>query len=298
VVLYEMLTGEIPYLGDDPIAAAIKRLDDEPPRPRGVNPAVPEELDALVVRLLAKDPQDRYASAASLSEDLRRVRDGLPPIAAGLEEGAIERNITYTGITRRTAATPEKASRPPARLGRRRTLALSLAALLLGVAVIVGLAWPLGGDTPSNQRLPDQAVAEKVEVPAVVGLSLNGAQKRLAEKGLELGSQDEAPSEAVAKGLVMGQNPAARTRVDRGRAVNVVLSTGQSQEPVSRVSPSATATASSATSSPASGEMAEEAAKAEEKRREVARKRAEERREEAQERAEERRKEQQEKRQQ
>jgi tRNA A-37 threonylcarbamoyl transferase component Bud32 len=286
VVLYEMLTGELPYQGDDPIATAMKRLDEPPPNPREVNPAVPEELDALVVKLLAKAPEDRYASAASLSQDLRRVRDGLPPVAAGPGESTTERNISDTGMTR-----------PPAGLGRRRTLALSLAALLLGVALFVGVAWAVGRDTP-NQSLPDQVVAEKVEVPGVVGLSLNEAQKRLAEEDLELGSRDEASSGAVAEGLVMGQDPAAQTRVDPGRAVNVVLSTGQPQEPAPQISTSATATASPATASPASSEAAEEAAKAEEKRREEAQKRAEERRKEAQDRAEERRKEQQDRREQ
>lgn len=60
VVLIEMLTGELPYQGDDPIATAMKRLGEPPPNPREVNPAVPEELDALVVKLLAKAPEDRY----------------------------------------------------------------------------------------------------------------------------------------------------------------------------------------------------------------------------------------------
>ncbi len=289
VVLYEMLTGELPYQGEDPIATAMKRLDEPPRSPREVNPAVPEELDALVVKLLAKVPEDRYTSAASLAHDLRRVRDGLPPVAAGLGEDKIEQNIGDTGKTRLAAATPGTASGPPASLGWRRMFVLSLAALLLAVVLFVGVAWALGRDTP-NQRPPDQVVAEQVEVPGVVGLSLNEAQKRLAEEDLRLGSRDEAPSEAVAKGLVIGQDPASRTRVDRGRAVDVVLSTGQPQEPAPRVSPSATATASSATASPASGEAAEEAAKAEEKRREEAQKRREEKREEALKRAEERRK--------
>ena len=295
VVLYEMLTGELPYQGDDPIATAMKRLDEPPPNPREVNPAVTEDLDALVVKLLAKAPEDRYASAASLSQDLRRVRDGLPPVAVGPGEGTTERNVGDTEMTPQAAPTSGRTSKPPASLGRRRTLALSLAALLLGVALFVGVAWALGGDAP-EQRSPDQVVAEKVEVPGVMGLSLNEAQKRLAEENLELGSRDEAPSGAVAKGLVIGQDPAAQTRVDRGRAVNVVLSTGQPQEPAPQISTSATATASPAAAS--SREAAEEAAKLEEKRREEAQKRAEERREEAQDRAEERRKEQQDRREQ
>ncbi|HEV8225200.1 MAG TPA: protein kinase, partial [Rubrobacteraceae bacterium] len=83
VVLYEMLTGEPPYSADNPLATAMKHLDEPPRHPREANPTVPEGLDALTTKLLAKDPADRYARSAVLAEDLRRVRDGLPPLAAG-----------------------------------------------------------------------------------------------------------------------------------------------------------------------------------------------------------------------
>ena len=172
---------------------------------------------------------------------------------------------------------------------------MSLVALLLGMALLGGLAWAVGWDT-SNQAPPGEAVAERVEVPGVVGLPQDEAQKRLAEEGLELGLQDEVPSDAVAEGAVIEQDPAARSRVNRGRTVNVVISTGPLREPTPPASSSATETASPATAPPttppAANEAAEEAAKETEKRREEARKRAEENREEARERAQERRKEQ------
>jgi serine/threonine-protein kinase len=293
VVLYEMLTGELPYQGDDPIATAMKHLDEPPRNPQEMNSAVPEELDALVVKLLAKDPEDRYVSAASLSEDLRRVRDELPPLAARLEDGTTKQMSRDTGKAHPapTAAPGRRVSDPPASLGRRGTLVVSLVAFLLGVVLLVSLAWALGWGT-SNQATPDEVVAKRVEVPGVVGLSQDKAQKRLEKEGLKLGSQDEAPSGTVAENAVIEQDPVARTQVNRGSAVNVVISTGPPQEPTPQASPSATATASPAAASPAAGEAAEEAAKEAEKRREEAQKQAEEKREEAQERAEERRKEQ------
>ena len=292
VVLYEMLTGEPPYQGDDPIATAMKHLDEPPRNPQEMNSAVPEELDALVVKLLAKDPEDRYVSAASLSEDLRRVRDELPPLAAGPGNGTTKQISLDTWKIRPAPAAPgRRVSDPPASLGRRGTLVVSLVAFLLGVVLLVGLAWALGWGT-SNQATPDEVVAKRVEVPGVVGLSQDEAQKHLEKEGLKLGSQDKAPSGTVAENAVIEQDPVARTQVNRGSAVNVVISTGPPQEPTPQASPSATATASPAAASPAAGEAAEEAAKEAEKRREEAQKQAEEKREEAQERAEERRKEQ------
>jgi eukaryotic-like serine/threonine-protein kinase len=297
VLLYEMLTGNLPYRGDDPIATAMKRLDEEPPHPRETNPAVPEELDALVVRLLAKDPGDRYASAASLSKDLRRLRDGLPPLADKPGDATTRQVPREARHVHTSPAVPRgSASGPTAGLGRRRAVVVPLVALLVGAVLIGGLAWALGPGSP-DRTTPEEAVG-KVEVPLLVGLPPDEAQKRLEKAGLELGSRDEAPSATIAEGAVMEQDPAAGSRAERGRAVNVVLSAEQPQEPAPQVSPSATpsatttATASPAAASPDAKKAAEEAAKEVQKRREEARKRAEERREETRERAEERRKEQ------
>src|SRR5215212_6741570 len=102
VVLYEMLTGEPPYTAENPIATAMKHLDEQPRHPLEVNPAVPEGLDALTTKLLAKDPADRYASAAELAEDLRRVRDGLPPLAAGPVQQTTAQMPQDTGEPRTT----------------------------------------------------------------------------------------------------------------------------------------------------------------------------------------------------
>ena len=82
VVLYEMLTGELPYEGDTPVTIAVKHVIEPPRAPREVNSEVPEGISALTHKLLAKDPGDRYTSATQLIEDLRRVRDGLPPAFA------------------------------------------------------------------------------------------------------------------------------------------------------------------------------------------------------------------------
>src|SRR5215212_719690 len=89
VVLYEMLTGRVPFVAEGPLATAMKHVTDQPIPPRKPNPLVPEEMDALVMGLLAKKPEDRYGSAAELAEDLRRAREGLPlsfAAAAGYSE--------------------------------------------------------------------------------------------------------------------------------------------------------------------------------------------------------------------
>src|SRR5688572_26045566 len=84
VVLYEMLTGTVPFAAEGPLATAMKHLTKLPLPPRKRNPSVPEAMEALVMGLLTKDPEDRYPpSAAQLIEVLRRAREGLPLTFAG-----------------------------------------------------------------------------------------------------------------------------------------------------------------------------------------------------------------------
>jgi hypothetical protein len=82
VVLYEMLTGRVPFEVETPADVSAKHAAGPPPHPREVNPEVPEGMDALVMRLLARDPEDRYGSATELIEDLRRARDGVSPVVS------------------------------------------------------------------------------------------------------------------------------------------------------------------------------------------------------------------------
>src|SRR5215208_2208106 len=78
VVLYEMLTGRVPFEAEGALATAMKHLTEPPLSPTRRNASIPEAMDALVMELLSKDPEDRYPSAARLIEDLRRTREGLP----------------------------------------------------------------------------------------------------------------------------------------------------------------------------------------------------------------------------
>jgi eukaryotic-like serine/threonine-protein kinase len=270
VVLYEMLTGELPYKADDPIATAIKHLEEPPPRPKELNPAVPEGLDALTVKLLAKNPEDRYPSAAELAEDLQRMGEALPlPTAPLADQSTVEATTAPMSAperrTRTTSASEAVAaggrSSSAEKSMRQRTL-LPLFGLLLVFVLLGGLAWVFSpsdvarSTTPQNkppQNKPQASDAPpKVEVPDVVGMSREEARRRLDEAGLELGSQQESESETVAEGSVIEQDPAAGTEAERNSAVDVVLSTGLAQEPSPSTSSSASASASSSASASAS----------------------------------------------
>ena len=152
---------------------------------------------------------------------------------------------------------------------------LLLAALLVGVTLLVGIAWALMQGTADPQPATGASNAERVRVPNVVDLPREEAQKRLEDADLKLGPQDEAPSSEVAKGAVIEQDPAAGTETEQGTAVEVTISAGPAQDPATHASPSASPTASpttspSASASPESVEEAEKAAEEAEKAAEEA----------------------------
>src|SRR4051794_16974765 len=90
VVLYEMVTGGPPFTGDNPVAIAYKHVQEQPTPPRQVNPDVPVALEAIILKLIAKTPGARYASADEVRADLRRFTDGLPVAAMGATVGATQ----------------------------------------------------------------------------------------------------------------------------------------------------------------------------------------------------------------
>src|SRR5918995_1418564 len=99
VVLYEMLTGRVPFEVETPADVPVKHAAEPPPHPREVNPKVPEGMDALVMRLLATDPEDRYGSAGQLTRDLRRVGDGLSPVVPSGDDATTAALGTRAGST-------------------------------------------------------------------------------------------------------------------------------------------------------------------------------------------------------
>ncbi len=151
VVLYEALTGELPYNAEDPVALAMKHVNEPPRSPREAKPEVPKDLDALTLKLLAKRPGDRYPNASALAEDLERVRYGLPPAVAASEETtqnmATPLLPSQEDQTRKIAVQLPVAWRPApepehGRRSHSRLFAI-LATLLLGLVLLGGLGWAL-----------------------------------------------------------------------------------------------------------------------------------------------------------
>ena len=134
VVFYEMLTGRVPFDAELPVALAMKHVNEPPRPPKELNPEIPERINALVVRLLAKNPEDRYTSAAHLLDALDEV--GRAAEQGDFEEGRVDKETE----TLRAVATVEKhKERGSSRRKSRVAAALVVSLLLLGVTSGFGL---------------------------------------------------------------------------------------------------------------------------------------------------------------
>ncbi|HEX3254644.1 MAG TPA: Stk1 family PASTA domain-containing Ser/Thr kinase [Gaiellaceae bacterium] len=251
IVLYEMLTGKVPFSGDSAIEIAMKHLNDAPKPPSKIRPEIPEELDQVVLRALAKNPEDRYQTAEEFSEDLHRVEAGLPlapetadaatalltgvtvPLAG---QGGSTEVLGATAVTRPQGAPPQAPRRPPPYgpgyyeeppRRRRRWGPWLLVALLLAAAGVAG--WYV------FSQIQDQLAAnEPVAVPNVVGLKQQAAVNLITDAGFEP-KVEHAANPDVEKGRVMSQNPDAGTRIQKGDRVTLLVSTGPPQTSVPNV---------------------------------------------------------------
>ena len=233
VVLYEMLTGRVPFEVKLPEDVPAEHAKGPPRHPRELSPEVPEGLDAIVMKLLARDPVDRYGSAAALVEDLRRVRDGLSPVSLSAGETPFATFTDAPTLALKPAASG-RATGSTTGAPRRRTLWILVSfAVLVGALGIVG--WSLlrdsvptsvPGGTAENSPHRDVPAhtPQEVEVPAVKGLSEQEARQRLDEAGFQvmLRSQ-ESPQDDTDR--VLEQSVASGKEAREGS--KIVLTVGE-----------------------------------------------------------------------
>jgi beta-lactam-binding protein with PASTA domain/predicted Ser/Thr protein kinase len=237
VVLYEMLTGQVPFTGDTPLEIAMKHLSEVPKPPSELRPEVPHDLDLIVLRALAKDPAERYQSAEEMDADLARVADGLPvdpetetAATAVLSGSGLIAAAPTSVITRPTQVAPTRpappGSTPPAGYygyegppRRRRPVWPWVLSVLLLIAAGAA-AWF------AYTKIQDQLAANKpVAVPFVSGLKEPLAVKQIRDVGL-LPEIHRETSTTVEKGVVIRQSPDAGTRVQKDQRVDIWVSKG------------------------------------------------------------------------
>jgi len=206
VVLYEMLTGTLPYDAETPVGIALKHVNGYLVPPNELNPAVTEGINAITTRLLEKNLDDRYADAEELIEDLERVLGGLDP--ANAPTRAIERFApARKARTREMTAPPLKAKGTK----RRRRPWRPILFMLLLLALLGGLAYALE---------PSRTAPEVATVPDLIGArSIEDAQATVGDEFEVVEGNRVQSREAV--GTVVAQDPAAGETGERGSQISV-----------------------------------------------------------------------------
>jgi eukaryotic-like serine/threonine-protein kinase len=229
-LLYELLTGRPPFLGDSPVAIAYQHVRENPVPPSRVDPEVPQWADAIVLRAMAKDPRDRYQSAAEMRQDIQRALQGVPVAAP--------RTAAYGTATQRVGPATAMAGTgamsdyqygsddgyPPEEKERRwLPIVLWIAGVLVVLGVVGGVAYAiLGGGSSSHA------------VPQVNGLTLTKAQQEITAAGLKYTVQKE-PSSTVPVDIVISTSPPNGNVVPAGSQVVLVVSTGPKKASVPNV---------------------------------------------------------------
>ncbi|MFD7153367.1 Stk1 family PASTA domain-containing Ser/Thr kinase [Kribbella sp. NPDC059898] len=241
-LLYELLTGRPPFVGESPVSVAYQHVREQPLPPSSFDPDIPPEVDAVVLKALAKNREERYQSASEMRADIHRVLAGqqvTAPMAAVAETRQLQpTQLAPTAATQQLRQTGGNDLLPPGgddleegdegRSRRNRGLAYFLLGLAI-VAIAIG-AYALyskynsdnagGGPTTSNTP------PAKVQVPDLQNQSVPAATQLLASKNLKISSTSEK-SDSVGKGLIIRQTPDAGTEADPGSTVAVVVSAGK-----------------------------------------------------------------------
>ena len=208
-LLYELVTGAPPFTGDSPVAVAYQHVREDPQPPSAYNEDLSPEIDAVVLKAMAKNPANRYQSAQEMREDLLRAAAGEAVLATPFLESAAllaPAAIVY-------------AQRADRGRSARRGLAYGLFALLL-LALLVGTALLVRGLLGTDQGL--------IPAPALVGLSQREALAELRANELTIGKVNEVFSDKPF-GLVLDQSPAADILLRKGGAVQLTVSRGIEQ---------------------------------------------------------------------
>ncbi|MCJ0604959.1 Stk1 family PASTA domain-containing Ser/Thr kinase [Enterococcus cecorum] len=235
IILYEMLTGKVPFDGESAVTIALKHFQEEIPSVRLYDRHVPQSLENVVLKATAKDPIDRYQSAEEMSADLAtaldpsRLNEPAWHPANHVEETKVLPNLTEQMPTvapvEEIVTKPEKeaeenpvSSKKKAKdqkpKSKKKLLFLGIAAVLvIGIATIAFSV--LGGGK------------NEISVPDVSNLSESAARSKLQEAGLKAAGQtEEITSDKIPEGKVVKTNPEAKAIVQKGREVVLYISTG------------------------------------------------------------------------
>ena len=261
IVLYEAVTGKLPFEGADAVTVALKHVNQQAMPPSMVNPDIDPDLESIIMKAIAKNPADRYNTADAMRTALNNYLSGRP-VDQGVSDSQAKTTVIAAVPSRRQqggegAADGELIDIEPrrprggndlAKVSRTTVMPAAQASLpyatnsneayegkrkksrapAIVVGVLAGLA-VIGFVVFLVMYLMGGDDSGTRRVPSVIGLTEREATQRLSDNDLEVGEVTTAPSETVESGKVISSDPRANSVVDKGSSVDLVISTGSDQ---------------------------------------------------------------------
>ena len=219
IILFELLTGKVPFEGQTAVSIAVKHYRDNLPSARKINPKVPQALENVILHATAKKLKDRYPDAETMARDLKTallpVRKNEPKWEVPTEDDAETKTLVIptTESSKRQPSTGSRKTKKTKQQKKKRIYRRHPIAFLIGtLGVIVVITILL--------------MSLKVQVPDLRGMSVREAQEVLLSNNLKLGKKRYEYSNSYLKGQTISSDPARETTVSRNSKVDIVISRG------------------------------------------------------------------------
>ncbi|WP_448621917.1 Stk1 family PASTA domain-containing Ser/Thr kinase [Geodermatophilus sp. URMC 65] len=222
-LLYELVTGAPPFTGDSPVSVAYQHVREDPRLPSSVNPAIPPELDAILLKALSKNPANRYQSAADMRNDLLRALAGQRVEATPVMGDAEKTAIIGAPPGGYGGGDWDDEDDAAGKRRRNRIIAAVIAGvLILGGVIAVALLVNAGDDQPAAEP-----TATQIPVPNLTGQDRATATQNLEAAGLTVGTvTNQVTDDASQIDTVLGTDPSSGTQVDPGSTVDLTVGVG------------------------------------------------------------------------
>ena len=232
IILYELITGTVPFNGDTPVSIALKHAQEPIPSIRKKDQSVPQALENVVLKATAKDPRDRYATAQAMQADLDSSLDperADEPVFVPNHGNNNDKTIVLPGFKapEKEQTVESEEENKPDKKEKKKDFWQNVkshkwwwifSVIAAGLIIFI-MIFALSG----NNNKPRQ-----VHIPDVTNITEKRAEKRLEAAGLQVGKVIRRQSDDIKKGHVIGTKPAAGNRVDQGRAIILIVSSGTS----------------------------------------------------------------------
>ncbi len=236
VVMYEMVTGKVPFDADTPVSVALKHMQEEPEEPIESNPNVPVAINKMIMKALQKDATLRYQSASEMLEDLKKsLKNPDGDFVEEIEYDATARTqVINTEMYGEIEDKPNSRSKKGKKEGKFKQFIKNHKILCVTIGLILLFSLSLGG----TLAVLNATNPAEVEMPNVVGLSKEEAQAEIENAKLVFEVEKEEYNKEVPEGYVISQDPTYMERfnkVKEGSTVSVIISKGQEKATVPNV---------------------------------------------------------------